>query len=117
MRRLPERKRRETMTVTKAILCCALLSGVTALATPKALAQTDDDKKFLATAAQSDRNEIALSEVAEQKATNPDVKEFARKMVTEHKQMSESMKPFAEKWGINPPVGLDSDHQKDLDKL
>lgn len=105
------------MTITKAILYCALLSCVTALAVPKALAQTDDDKKFLANAAQSDRNEIALSEVAEQKATNPAVKEFARKMVTEHKEMSESMKPFAEKWGINPPAGLDSDHQKDLDKL
>ena len=105
------------MTITKAILCCALVSGVTALAAPKALAQTDDDKKFLANAAQSNRNEIALSEVAEQKATNPAVKAFAHKMVTEHKEMSASMKPFAEKWGLNPPVDVDSDHKKELDKL
>jgi putative membrane protein len=105
------------MTVTKAILCCALLAGITTLAAPKAVAQTDDDKKFLANAAQSDRNEIALSEAAEQKATNPEVKAFAHKMVTEHKEMSDSMKPFAEKWGLNPPVDVDSDHQKELDKL
>lgn len=105
------------MTTTKGILCCALLAGMAALAAPKAVAQTDDDKKFLANAAQSDRNEIALSEVAEQKATDPAVKTFAHKMVTEHKEMSESMKPFAEKWGLNPPVDVDSDHQKDLDKL
>ena len=105
------------MTITKAILCCALLAGFTGLAVPKSVAQSDDDKKFLANAAQGDRNEIALSEVAEQKATNPAVKSFAEKMVKEHKEMSESMKPFAEKWGINPPVGVDSDHQKELDKL
>jgi putative membrane protein len=105
------------MTTTKAILCCALLAGITTLTAPKAAAQTDDDKKFLANAAQSDRNEIALSEVAEQKATNPAVKAFAHKMVTEHKELSASMKPFAEKWGLNPPVDVDSDHKKELDKL
>jgi putative membrane protein len=105
------------MTITKRIMCCTLLAGAALLVAPKAMAQTDDDKKFLATAAQSDRNEIALSEVAEQKATDPAVKAFAKKMVTEHKAMSESMKPFAEKWGINPPVDVDSDHKKELDKL
>ena len=105
------------MTISQKILCCALLAGTTAITAPKANAQTDDDKKFLANAAQSDRNEIALSEVAEQKATDPAVKAFAKKMVTEHKQMTDSMKPFAEKWGINPPTGPDSDHQKELDKL
>ena len=105
------------MTITKGILCCVVLAGVTVLTAPKAAAQTDDDKKFLATAAQSDKNEIALSEVAEQKATNPAVKAFAEKMVKEHKEMSESMKPFAEKWGVNPPAEVDSDHQKELDKL
>jgi len=55
--------------------------------------------------------------VAQQKATNPAVKAFASKMVKEHKAMTASMKPFAEKWGLNPPVALDSDHQKELDKL
>src|SRR5947209_16943969 len=117
MSRLPARIRRETMTITKGMLCCTLLAGVAMTATPGALAQSDDDKKFVATAAQSDRNEIALSEVAVQKATNPAVKAFAEKMVREHKEMTESMKPFAEKWGMNPPTGLDSDHQKELDKL
>jgi len=105
------------MTITKTMLCCVLLAGMTALATPKALAQSDDDKKFLAMAAQSDLNEIQLSQVAERKATNPAVKAFAQKMVKEHKAMTESMKPFAEQWGINPPTGPDSDHQKELDKL
>jgi putative membrane protein len=98
-------------------LCCGLLSFAAALSPLTARAQSDDDKKFLATAAQSDVNEIKLSELAESKASNPDVKAFAQKMVTEHKQMSVSMKPFAESWGLTPPAGLDDDHQKNYDKL
>ena len=79
--------------------------------------QTDDDKEFLATAAHSDVNEIKLSQLAEEKATNPAVKAFARKMVVEHTRMSASMKPFADSWGVTPSAGLDDDHQKEYDKL
>ena len=97
--------------------CCALL-GMAALAvTANAKAATDDDKKFLAMASQSDQNEIALSKLAESKATNPAVKAFAGKMITEHTKMSASMKPFADAWGLTPAMGPDADHQKELDKL
>ena len=99
------------------VMCCVMLSGVCMLMPAKAKAAADDDKKFLAAAAQSDQNEIKLSELAEQKATNPAVKAFAQKMVAEHTKMSESMKPFAESWGVTPPAGLDDDHQKEYDKL
>jgi putative membrane protein len=96
--------------------CCLVLGSVAALM-PKANAQSDDDKKFLAMAAQSDQNEIALSKAAQDKATNPDVKMFADKMVDEHMKMTDSMKPFADQWGLTPPMGPDADHQKELDKL
>lgn len=103
-------------TMTK-LMCCTMLAGVAMLIPTKAKAQSEDDKKFLATAAQSDLNEIALSEVAKDKATNPAVKAFAEKMVVEHKKMTNSMKPFAEQWGVTAPTGPDEDHQKELDKL
>jgi putative membrane protein len=99
------------------VLCCALLTGAALLTTSTAKAQTDDDKKFLATAAQSDVNEIKLSQLAEQKATNPAVKAFAHKMVVEHTKMSASMKPFADSWGVTPPADFDTDHQQEYDKL
>jgi putative membrane protein len=107
------------MHVIKKALCCTLLAGAAAIALIPATAKaaTDDDKQFLATAAQSDVNEIKLSELAQQKATNPAVKAFADKMVTEHTQLSASMKPYAESWGVQPPAGLDDDHQKEYDKL
>jgi putative membrane protein len=105
------------MTRTTRFVCCAVLGLATSLMPSNAKAQSEDDKKFLAMAAQSDQNEIALSKLAEQKATNPAVKAFAEKMVTEHTQMSASMKPFIESWGLTPPTGPDADHQKELDKL
>ncbi len=103
-------------TMTK-MMCCTMLGLAVTVIPQRANAATDDDKKFLATAAQSDQNEIALSQAAEGKATNPAVKAFAHKMVTEHKKLSESMKPFGESWGVTPPTAPDSDHQKELDKL
>ncbi len=77
----------------------------------------DDDQKFLAKAAQVDVNEIKLSELAIEKASNPAVKAFAKKMVTEHKMMTASMKPFADSWGLTPPTGADDDHQQEWQKL
>jgi putative membrane protein len=107
-----------------AMFCCAAMVGAAMLipatgarAQGQAQGPSDSDKTFLAFAAQADQNEIAVSQVAEQKATNPDVKAFAQKVVREHKQMTASMKPFAQKWGITPPMGPDADHQKEIDKL
>jgi putative membrane protein len=105
------------MKKTSLLMCCAMLYCAVMLHPTKANAATDDDKKFLAMAAQSDVNEIKLSELAESKATNPAVKAFAEKMVTEHTKMTASMKPFAESWGLSAPTGLDDDHQKEFDKL
>jgi putative membrane protein len=104
------------MTMNK-MMCCAMLGCAAMLIPAKAKAADDNDKKFLAMAAQSDQNEIALSKLADEKASNPDVKAFADKMVAEHTQMTESMKPFADAWGLTPPTGPDADHQKEWDKL
>jgi hypothetical protein len=50
---------------TQMMICLALLGFAFASVPAKANAQSDDDKKFLAMAAQSDQNEIALSQLAE----------------------------------------------------
>lgn len=105
------------MNRTLQLTCCAVLGFAAAAFAVSAKAATDDDKKFLATASQADQNEIALSKVAEEKATNPAVKAFAHKMVVEHTKLSASMKPYAEAWGVTPATGPDSDHQEELNKL
>lgn len=105
------------MNATRKILCACFLGAGALLMTIPSHAATDDDKKFLATASQGDVNEIKISELAEQKASDPRVKAFAGKMVKEHKQLEVKMKPFAESWGLTPPEGVDADHQKEWDKL
>jgi len=94
---------------------CAMALGV---ASACVHAQTpEDDKKFLATAAQSDVNEIKISELAEQKATDPRVKAFAAKMVKEHEALEVKMKPFATEWGLQTPPDMDDDHKDEYKKL
>ena len=101
----------------KTMMCCAVLGCAAVLIPARANAQSDDDKKFLTTVEQANQDEIAVSEVAEKKATDPAVKAFAEKMVREHRLIADDMKPFAEQWGITQPTSPDADHQKEIDKL
>ena len=101
-----------TKVVCGLVLGCSSLFAMTAKA-----AVTQGDKDFLAMAAQSDVNEIALSKLAEQKAMMPEVKAFAHKMVVEHMKLTADMKPFAMAWGLTPPAGPDAEHQDEWNKL
>jgi putative membrane protein len=92
--------------------CAGLMLSLSARA-----AVTDQDKQFLAKISQGGFNEIKLSELAETKSTNPQVKAFAHKMVVEHNALATQMKPFADAWGLTPPTSLDADHQAEYDKL
>ena len=83
----------------------------------KAASTQRRDKKFVAAATQGDINEIKLSELAQQKTTNPAVKAFAEKMVKEHKMMLKAMAPFADAWGIPVATDLDDDHKTEYKKL
>jgi len=96
----------------------SILLGGTLVSYPfVARATSDDDKQFLSTAAQSDTNEIKLSQLAEKKASSPQVKSFATKMVADHQKLEMQMKPFATKWNLTPPAGLDADHQAIYNRL
>jgi len=103
--------------ITK-LMCTVTLGFAGSLLTLSAnAAVTDQDKQFLTKASQGGYTEIKLSELAETKSTNPQVKAFAHKMVVEHKALAAQMKPFATAWGIAAPTALDSDHQAEYDKL
>ena len=99
------------------LMCLSTLGAALSFAKPARAADADTDKQFLSTAAQSDINEIKLSQLAETKATNPQVKAFAKKMVTDHNRLEAEMKPFATQWQVTPPSGPDSEHQSIYDKL
>jgi putative membrane protein len=100
------------------LMCCLTIGSAAMVYTSSAKAQaTDDDKKFLTEASQGSYDEIQLGKLAEQKATNPDVKAFGQRMVTDHTKLNTKMKPYAEEWGIAAPTALSPDAQKEYDKL
>jgi putative membrane protein len=100
------------------LMCCLAIGSAAMMFTHTAKAQaTDDDKKFLTEASQGSYDEIQLGKLAEQKATNPDVKAFGQRMVTDHTKLNEKMKPYADEWGIAAPTALSPDAQKEYDKL
>lgn len=103
--------------ITKLICIATLGCAGLAISLSARAAVTDQDKQFLAKASQGNLDEIKLSELAETKATNPQVKAFAHKMVIDHKAIGMRMKPFADAWGLTEPSSLDPDHQAEFDKL
>ncbi len=99
------------------VLTCTFATSVVTFTPLFVLADADSDKQFLAAAAQSDVNEIRLSQLATTKASDPKVKAFAQKMIADHNRLEAGIKPYADSWKLTPPAGLDSDHQATYDKL
>jgi len=75
------------------------------------------DKKFIEEAARGGMAEIQLGQLAQQKASNDQVKQFASRMVTDHNKANDQLKKVAQDKGITPPSSLDKDAQKEYDKL
>lgn len=100
------------------VLCTAALGCAGAMVSVAAhAAVTDADKTFLTAASQGNLDEIKLSELAEQKSSNAQVKAFAQKMITQHKMLQAKMEPFAQQWSMTPPTTLNSENQQEYDKL
>ena len=75
------------------------------------------DKKFVKEAMQGSMAEIQLGQLAQQKASSPDVKQFGQQMVTDHQKLSDQMSPIASQMGITPPTDLDMKHKAIQKKL
>ena len=99
-------------------MCCAAIGATALTFTQTSKAQANDqDKQFLTNVSQGNYDEIQIAKLAEQKATNPDVKAFSHRMITDHTKLGETMKPYADDWGITAPTALSSDGQKEYDNL
>ena len=61
------------------------------------------DTKFLEKANQGSVDEIELAQLALEKATSEDVKNFAQRMVKDHTTLINDMKPFADEAGLQTP--------------
>jgi len=75
------------------------------------------DRKFVEEAAIGGMSEVELGNLAQQKASNDQVKQFGARMVQDHSKANDELKQVASAKGIQLPASLDKKHQKDLDRF
>lgn len=75
------------------------------------------DRKFIETAAMGGMIEVELGKLAQDKASNDQVKQFGARMVKDHGKANEELMQIASAKGVQPPATLDKKHQKDVDRL
>ena len=75
------------------------------------------DRKFIEEAAQGGMAEVQLGQLAQQKASNDQVKQFGKKMADDHQKANDEIKKIASNKGINLPTDLSSGDRREYDKL
>ncbi len=75
------------------------------------------DKTFLKKATQGSNFEIQTAQLALQKSSSDDVKQFALQMIDDHTKLNEQMKPVASQAGVEPPTGLSKKDEKLYNQL
>jgi putative membrane protein len=85
------------------------------LSKPTTLAAVD--KKFIENAAQGGMAEVKLGQLAAQKASDPQVKQFAEKMVADHSKANDKLKKIASDKGVILPADTTTAEKREYDKL
>ncbi len=75
------------------------------------------DKDFLKEAGQGGNFEVQAGQLAMQKSSSDDVKQFGQMMVTDHTKLNDQMKPIAVQAGVKPATGLSGKDKKEMKML
>ena len=79
--------------------------------------QSSSDNEFVTKAAGGGLAEVQLGQLAAQKASNPDVKQFAQKMVDDHSRANDELKNVASQKNVTLPTDLPPEEQQLRDRL
>jgi putative membrane protein len=77
----------------------------------------DNSKDFANKAATGGMEEVELGKLAEQKSSNPQVKDFGKMMVEDHTLLNNNFKTIASKKSMKLPTSVTDDQRKDIDNL
>jgi putative membrane protein len=97
------------------LIAAVPLSPMHAQAKPAAAASKDSittDAKFIHETAAGELMEVQLGQIAGQKATNSEVKQYAQRMVTDHQKLEDQWVDMASKHGMPFKPGLGPHHQE-----
>ena len=66
---------------------------------------------------QANMAEVKLGQLAAERASNAQVKQFGRRMVTDHQKANNELKQIASKMAVQLPTAADAKHQELYDRL
>jgi putative membrane protein len=75
------------------------------------------DQSFVKEAAIGGLAEVQLGNLAKDKASNPDVKQFGERMATDHAKANDELKQLAQQKNVTVPTELDKKNQALVDRL
>jgi putative membrane protein len=75
------------------------------------------DKAFVKKALEGNEAEIQMGQLALQKSSDDQVKQFAQRMVDDHGKMQDQLKPIAQQLGVKVPDGPSKGDMKKMDKM
>ena len=87
------------------------------VAAPQAAGPSGPDAAFVKKAAEGGTAEVALAKLAQEKASNADVKSFAAKLEKDHSQANDDLKEVASKKNITLSATSSKSHQPTHDRL
>jgi putative membrane protein len=75
------------------------------------------DKAFVKKALEGGMAEVQLGQLAAEKGSSDDVKQFGQTMVTDHTKLGDQMKLVAAQLGVNPPASVSKKDKELMAKL
>jgi putative membrane protein len=83
-------------------------SSTGSMAAKNSAGTTSHDTTFIRKAAAGGLAEVELGQLAQEKASSPDVKKFGERMVTDHSKANEQLKQIAAQAHVKVPTQLDA---------
>lgn len=103
--------------ITMFVMVGALAIGAAARDDKNMKAGMNPDSKFMMEAAMGGMAEVKLGQLAVDKATSPDVKQFGQRMVDDHGKANQELMGLASQKGVTLPTDVSPKQQADMDKL
>jgi putative membrane protein len=110
-------------TIAMAGLCCIGVAAQTTGAEQPAAThaargkQSASDRVFMLKAAEGAMAEVELGQLATQKASSPEVKQFGQRMVDDHSKAGDQLKQIASQEGVKLPNTLNAKHAATKSRL
>jgi putative membrane protein len=101
----------------KFVPACIAVGAVTVSALSASAALSSADREFATKAASGGLAEIQAAQLAEQRATSPQIKQFAQRMTTDHTAANTELQQIAKQANINlpsQPAGKDAAEEQKL---